>query len=79
MTESMVSRKTAASGVSPKVTAASFAAAITTIFWTIAAATFWKKTFSDSSLAALTGASATVLAYAGSYITRDPLREEGSV
>lgn len=72
-----VSRITAAAGVSPKVSAAAVGGSITTIFWAIAAATWWRHTFSASSLAALTGATATVLSYAFGYFMSDPLREDG--
>ena len=73
----VVSRKTAAAGVSPKVSAAALGGAVATIFWAIAAATFWKNTFSDATLAALTGATATLLSYALGYLKNDPLRTDG--
>ncbi len=61
--------------VSPKVQAAGVGAAIATIFWVVAAATFCKGTFSDTALSALTGSSSTVLAFILGYIVRDPLRQ----
>jgi hypothetical protein len=74
---SLVSRTTAAAGVSSKVSAAALGSAVATIFWVIAAATWWKNTFSDSTLAVLTGASATILAYVLGYLKADPLRQDG--
>jgi hypothetical protein len=49
--------------VSNKVTAGSVAAALATIFWTVAAATFAKNTFNEATIAALTGATTTVLTF----------------
>jgi hypothetical protein len=73
----LLSRATAAAGVSPKVNSAALGSAVATIFWSIAAATFLKNTFSDSTLAALTGATATILAYLFGYFASDPLRRDG--
>jgi hypothetical protein len=72
-----VARTTAAAGVSPKVGSAALGSALATIFWSIAAATWWKNTFSDATLAALTGATATILAYLFGYLKSDPLRADG--
>jgi hypothetical protein len=55
--------------VHPAVSAAGLGGALATIFWTVAAATWWKNTFSDTALAALTGATATVLAFVWGYLT----------
>ncbi len=73
----VVARATAAAGVSPKVGGAALGSALATIFWSIAAATWWKNTFSDATLAALTGATATILAYLFGYLKTDPLRADG--
>jgi hypothetical protein len=72
-----VSRVTAARQVSPKVNFAALGAAIATIFWSIAAATWWKNAFSAATLAALTGATATVLSFGLGYWKSDALREDG--
>ena len=72
-----VLRKTAASQVSPKVNFAALGAALATIFWAIAAATWWRHTFSAATLAALTGATATMVAFALGYVMADPLRADG--
>jgi hypothetical protein len=53
--------------VSSKVTAASVASALATIFWTVAIATFAKNTFSDVTVAVLTGATTTVLTFVLGY------------
>ena len=53
---------------SDKATGAGLAAALSTIFWVIAAATFWADTFSETTLATLTGATTTVLAFVGAYV-----------
>ena len=63
--------------ISPKVTGATVAAAVSTLFWTIAGETFFKETFSQTALTALTGATATILAFIFGYIIKDPLREDG--
>ncbi len=73
----MISRDTAAAGISPKTNAAAIGAAIATIFWSVATATFWKGAFSDATLAALTGATATLLGYVLSYLQTDVLRRDG--
>lgn len=49
--------------VSTKVGAAAAGSAAATIFWTFAAATFWKGVFPDATIAVLTGATATVVAF----------------
>ena len=73
-----VSRTTAAAAISPKVGAAALGGAVATIFWAIAAAVWWKDTFSAATLAALTGATATVLSALFGYLIPDPLRSAGS-
>jgi len=72
-----VLRATAAGQVSPKVNFAALGAALGTIFWTIAAATWWKHTFSAATLAALTGATATIVSFGLGYLMADPLRQDG--
>lgn len=64
-------RRTAESSSRP--TSAAIGAAVSTIFWTIAAATFWRDTFDAAAVAALTGASATVLAFVFSYFLDRPI------
>jgi hypothetical protein len=68
-----VSRDAAAGAVSPKVTWAAAASALATITWTIIA-TVAPDTFSATTIATLTGSSATVLAFTGGYFVRDTLR-----
>jgi hypothetical protein len=65
---------TAARTISPKLWAGSIAGAIAFSFWTIAAATFWKNTFSSDALAALVGSTTTIVAAAAAYLKADPLR-----
>jgi hypothetical protein len=65
---------TAATTVSPKLWAGSIAGAIAFSFWTIAAATFWKNTFSSDALAALVGSTTAIVAAAAAYLKADPLR-----
>ncbi|GAB3785396.1 hypothetical protein [Nocardioides ungokensis] len=48
---------------SDKVNVASVGAAISALFWTIAAATFWNDTFSDATIAALTGFTTTIVVF----------------
>lgn len=74
---STVLRATAAGQVSPKVNFAALGAALATIFWAIAAATFWKHTFSAATLAALTGATATIVSFGLGYWIPDTLRRDG--
>ena len=71
----MVSRETAADGVSPKVTWAAAATALATIVWTLVAAVA-PHTFSAPTIATLTGATGTVLGFIGGYLVRDKLREQ---
>jgi hypothetical protein len=52
---------------SNKVGAAGLGGAVATVVWTLAAATFWKNTFSDVTLASLTGSSATIFAFVLGY------------
>jgi hypothetical protein len=70
-----VPRDAAARAVSPKVTWAAAASSVATIAWTIIA-TVAPNIFSTTSIATLTGSSATVLAFAGSYFVRDTLRDQ---
>jgi hypothetical protein len=56
---------------------AALGAAIATIFWGIAGAVWWKNTFSAATLAALTGATFTILSFTLGYIALDPLRADG--
>jgi hypothetical protein len=72
-----VLRATAAGQISPKVNFAALGAALATIFWAVAAATWWKHTFSAATLAALTGASATIVSFVLGYWMADPLRRDG--
>ena len=53
--------------VSPKATWAAAAAALSSIFWGIAGATFWKDTFDDALLVTLTTATTMVLVFLGAY------------
>jgi hypothetical protein len=62
--------------VSPKTGATALGGALATIFWITAASTFLKGTLTDAAVAALTGASATVLAFILSYLIKDPLRRD---
>jgi len=62
------------SNVSPKVLGSSFGAALATLFWTIAAATFWADKFTDTELAALVGSTAAVIAALVGYFVPDNLR-----
>ncbi|HEV2373430.1 MAG TPA: hypothetical protein VGS19_14805 [Streptosporangiaceae bacterium] len=48
-----------------------------TVFWTLAAATWWKPAFSVEALAALTGATATILSFVLGYLANDQLRADG--
>jgi hypothetical protein len=68
------SGQAAATTVSPKLWAGSIAGAIAFSFWTIAAATFWKNTFSSDALAALVGSTTAIVAAAAAYLKADPLR-----
>ena len=63
--------------VSPKVTAATVAGAVATAFWTVAAATFWKDVFDATAVAALTGATTTILAAVLAFVVPDRLRNQG--
>lgn len=72
-TAATVPREVAAGAVSSKVTWAAAASALATIMWTVIAA-LAPDTFTATTIATLTGSSATVLAFAGGYIVRDTLR-----
>lgn len=56
---------------SPKVVAGTLAGAISTAFWTVAAATFWKHTFSSEALAALIAPTTTLISAAAAYVKAD--------
>ncbi len=57
--------------ISPKTFAATVAGALSIIFWTIAAATFWKGTFAAEEMAALTTSTTTVVAALFAYLMPD--------
>ena len=63
-----------ATTISPKVWAGGIAGGVSFTFWTIAAATFWKNTFSSDALAALVGSTTTIVSAAAAYLRADPLR-----
>ena len=73
--EATVSRETAADGISPKVSWAAAAAALATIIWTIVGQVA-PNLFSAATIATLTGATGTVLGFAGGYLVRDKLRHQ---
>ncbi len=54
-----------------KVNAAGIGGAIATLFWVIACSTFWKGTFDDTALSALTTASTTILAFGLGYVVKE--------
>lgn len=56
---------------SDKVNVSSAGAAVSALFWTIAAATFWKGTFSDATIAALTGFTTTVVVFVLGFLIPD--------
>jgi hypothetical protein len=60
--------------VSPKVVAAGLAGALSTAFWTVAAATFWKHTLDATAIGVLAPATTTIVATAAAYIRTDVLR-----
>jgi hypothetical protein len=60
--------------ISPKVWAGGIAGGVSFTFWTIAAATFWKNTFSSDALAALVGSTTVIVSAAAAYLRTDPLR-----
>jgi hypothetical protein len=72
--DSSPTAQNAATTISPKVWAGGVAGAIAFSFWTIAAATFWKNTFSSETLAALVGSTTAIMAAAAAYFKTDPLR-----
>jgi hypothetical protein len=69
--------QSAATTTSPKVWAGTIAGAVAFSFWTIAAATFWKNTFSSEALAALVGSTTAIVAAVAAYLKTDPLRSKG--
>jgi len=68
------SGKNPATTISPKVWAGSIAGAVSFSFWTIAAATFWKHTFTADALAALVGSTTTLVSALAAHFKVDPLR-----
>ncbi len=60
--------------VSPKVTAGASAGVVSTAFWTIATATFWKHTFTPDALAVLVSSTTAIVGSAAAYFRTDPLR-----
>jgi hypothetical protein len=64
------------SQVSPKVFGGSFGVAVATIFWTVAAVTFWEGEFTDVQLTSLTGATAILVSGFVGYMVPDGLRQE---
>jgi hypothetical protein len=52
-------------------TAAAVGGAISTIFWIVAAATFWEGVFDTTAIAALVGATTTLLAFVFSFFLSD--------
>ena len=63
-----------ATGLSPKTAAASVASAISLIIWTILSATVLEGVFDEPTIAALTGATATVTGFVLAYVVPDPAR-----
>jgi hypothetical protein len=63
------------SSTSPKVTAATLAAAIASIVWVLIA-TFSPDTFDDTALASLQGGTTTVLTFLLGYLVTDTTRQE---
>ena len=63
-----------ATTISPKVVAGGTAGAVAFSFWTIAAATFWKHTFTSDALSALVGSTTAIVSTAAAYLRNDPLR-----
>jgi hypothetical protein len=57
--------------ISPKTFAATVAGAVSILFWTIAAATFWKGTFATEELVAMTTSTTTVMAAVLAYLMPD--------
>lgn len=60
--------------LSPKVTASALAAALSTLLWFVLTKTVVEG-LTDAEVAAVTGATATVLAFLLGYIVKDPLRQ----
>jgi hypothetical protein len=71
---STVGASDSASTISPKVWAGSIAGAVSVTFWTIAAATFWKDTFSSEALAVLVGSTTAIASAVAAYLRTDPMR-----
>jgi hypothetical protein len=68
-----VSRDTAAASVSPKVAWATAASALATLIWTLVGV-FAPQLFTASTIATLTGATATLFAFFGGFLVNDQLR-----
>jgi hypothetical protein len=69
------SKKDPKTTVSPKVISGGVAGAVSTAFWTIAAATFWhNSTFDKPTIAVLAAATTTILATSAAYLRNDELR-----
>lgn len=58
---------------SPKVLASTAAAALATLIWAVVAG-IWPDLFTETELASLAGATATLFAAIAGYLVRDPLR-----
>lgn len=55
--------------------AAALGGSIATIFWTVAAATFWEGVFSETAIAALAGATTTLLAFVFAFFFPDQISD----
>jgi len=67
--------KTTLSDVSPKVSAATLAAALATIVWTLVAS-FAPGAFTEPAISSLTGATGTILAFVLGFAIRDSKRAD---
>jgi len=63
--------------LSPKVTLGSMAASAATLLWMVLAKTAVANVFSEAELAALTGATVTILGGLIGYLVPDPMRRSG--
>ncbi|GAA4472948.1 hypothetical protein GCM10023094_05830 [Rhodococcus olei] len=64
---------TAAASISPKVAWSSAASALAVVVWTLVAS-LAPTAFTPSSVATLTGSTATLLVFVGGYFAKDTLR-----
>lgn len=64
-----------ANPMSPKVTAGATASAIALVVWTLVTV-IWPDTFTQTQIAALTGATATILTFLAGYLVKDPRRSQ---